>query len=571
MAKNFYNLPSPWNPGYAIPDSVLDEGLERRAFVTGMTPRGTYDDPTIGNAGYDVPRYIDDEGYGQGTFTTKWLPRGYYGPGMPHWLDQTFTKIVGTAPASGDGTVLKMETLGDDAKPYRASARPIDDRFQQFGRRSAAALMNAASSLPEGQRERAMRASMDAMDPGLYGRTITYANRLARRGFPKRAALAHGLAAGITEGMLAELARAGSSRTAPQAHSLPGLGCYGCKTALGATPTMTIVGTVSGSPIAVGPSAPTTAACPTGQTKYKWVEAAGGVAAHWERARTGESGVCISGAAPSGPPGGVTVTDTNVLVVGPLEMPANANRSSFLTFKSPSDIARVSGLAEWIRKAWTTETGGGGFLVWNPSDANSIGSRAGWQAYVNPWIAAVGIAPGTKIDTRKVMSFLPGASYKFPNPIDGNKEWAVTIGLYTQDGKLPAPPAGANDQTVPLMLRIAIVKPSDPGLLSKVLSTVAKVAKPAAVYGGGILSGAIDMVGDLACQLVTQPGAAAAAAAASGGAAAVGTSIAAGICGNPSQPIPVPVAEPTDYTMPIVIGAGAIGLALILSKKKKKG
>ena len=37
-----FNLPPSWDPGYALPDNVKDEGLERRAFVTKQMPRGTY-------------------------------------------------------------------------------------------------------------------------------------------------------------------------------------------------------------------------------------------------------------------------------------------------------------------------------------------------------------------------------------------------------------------------------------------------------------------------------------------------------------------------------------------------
>lgn len=71
-----YNLPPPWDSGYALPQNVRDEGLERRAFVTKEMPRGTYDAPNVGTGGYAVPKYVMDEGYGQGTFTTKWLPPG---------------------------------------------------------------------------------------------------------------------------------------------------------------------------------------------------------------------------------------------------------------------------------------------------------------------------------------------------------------------------------------------------------------------------------------------------------------------------------------------------------------
>jgi hypothetical protein len=88
MAKNFFNLPPPWNPGYALPSNVKEEGLERHAYVTKMLARGTYDNSTDGSAGYAIPSYVRAEGTGRGTFTTMWTPRGYYGPRIPNYLNR---------------------------------------------------------------------------------------------------------------------------------------------------------------------------------------------------------------------------------------------------------------------------------------------------------------------------------------------------------------------------------------------------------------------------------------------------------------------------------------------------
>ena len=35
-----YNLPPPWNSGYALPQNVADEGLERHAYTTAWAPDG---------------------------------------------------------------------------------------------------------------------------------------------------------------------------------------------------------------------------------------------------------------------------------------------------------------------------------------------------------------------------------------------------------------------------------------------------------------------------------------------------------------------------------------------------
>lgn len=38
---SFYRMPSPWNPGYAIPNYVMAEPPERGTFTTQWMPRGT--------------------------------------------------------------------------------------------------------------------------------------------------------------------------------------------------------------------------------------------------------------------------------------------------------------------------------------------------------------------------------------------------------------------------------------------------------------------------------------------------------------------------------------------------
>jgi len=78
-----YNLPPFWSRGFAIPDYVRVEDLQRLAFVTQQMPRGTYDNPDVGAAGYAVPDYVMKEGYGQGAVITKWMPRGT-APKIPH-------------------------------------------------------------------------------------------------------------------------------------------------------------------------------------------------------------------------------------------------------------------------------------------------------------------------------------------------------------------------------------------------------------------------------------------------------------------------------------------------------
>jgi hypothetical protein len=85
-----YRLPSAWSSGYAIPNNVRDEGLQRNAIVTKQMKRGTYDNPTFVNSGdYATPSYVQAEAYGQGARTTDWTAGGtYIGSKIPYWLNQ---------------------------------------------------------------------------------------------------------------------------------------------------------------------------------------------------------------------------------------------------------------------------------------------------------------------------------------------------------------------------------------------------------------------------------------------------------------------------------------------------
>lgn len=239
-----YNLPPAWDPGFALPDNVRDEGLERRGFVTKQMPRGTYDMPKVGSGGYVLPPNVQAEGYGQGTYTTKWLPRGYYDVKVPHWLNQRplllsdsrlpgsrrGRKAVMAAPImvqpDNQGTAVAVSGLGDDLPPV----------FTRYGQRAADILIRSVAGLPQPAAKAKLKQIMDAVDPTLWGRTAQLTRGYMDQGLQGWDALRAGLATAMSAGIAAEIIRTGLSRTAPQARSLLGLGCYGCAAALGATP-----------------------------------------------------------------------------------------------------------------------------------------------------------------------------------------------------------------------------------------------------------------------------------------------------------------------------------------------
>ena len=177
-----FHLPPSWDPGFALPDNVKDEGLERRAFVTKQLPRGTYDNPSVGTGGYAVPGYIRADGLGQGATVTKWAPSGtYYGPKLLHNLNSRPTANV-SGRARGRQTIAftrhqqalpaqisAMQGLGDVASVVGAD--PFPEPYQSYGIKAAAIIMSQVSQQPQAKRKVLLKKIMDAIDPTLWTRT----------------------------------------------------------------------------------------------------------------------------------------------------------------------------------------------------------------------------------------------------------------------------------------------------------------------------------------------------------------------------------------------------------------
>lgn len=215
-----FNLPPPWDPGFALPGNVRAEGLQRRGFVTEWMPRGTYDQPVVGTGGYAVPQYVMDEGYGQGTFTTTWEPRGEYDGGkIPHWLDKR-PQLIGDSrrPRGGRNVTVAVPVsgLGDDASAPQSLA--------DFGEKGAAMIIAQIAQFPAAKRTWHLRLILDKLDPTLWKRTRDIAAALVASGVAKGAAFRQALARALTAGFAAELIRLGQTGGAPQPGSLLGLG-----------------------------------------------------------------------------------------------------------------------------------------------------------------------------------------------------------------------------------------------------------------------------------------------------------------------------------------------------------
>lgn len=205
-----FNLPPPWSSGYAYPQNVIDEGLERHAYVTEQTPSGTYDNPTLygGSGNYATPQYIVDEQYGQGAAVTRWAQRGSYpGARIKHWLDHASSKMVASARLPGGITKLSMQAMSD----YETAATG-EAAFSEYGTRIANMLINTVQGLPVSHRVKFMRQVMDRIDPTLYARAELAAQPELKAGATPTVALARGIAHAASHGMARELVALGRGK-----------------------------------------------------------------------------------------------------------------------------------------------------------------------------------------------------------------------------------------------------------------------------------------------------------------------------------------------------------------------
>jgi hypothetical protein len=585
-----YNLPSAWDAGYALPDNVLDEGLERRAFVTKQMPRGSYDNPAVGTGGYAVPQYIKDEGYGQGTHTTTWQPSGsYVGPRVPKWLNRrpTITKVQ---QRPGGQKVFTVRAMGDDEAPMPAM-------FNDYGQRAASALFDSVGHLPPAARIHALRKVMDSVDKSLWARTQEIAKRYIAQGATPQQAVPHALARALSTGIAAEIIQTGLRRQAPQAASLLGLGCYG-PTAMGlitaddlsrgtrTTTTKTRVTTTAGtvvvspdtSPVQIEPvPSPTPAPAPAPPP----VVTVGGFAFN----PAALTRVWATGSAPS-----ATVANRaappDVMIDDPQKVPQEV-----IDYLRDQLLTPVDG--EPTRSFCSTDAATG-FPTWDAST----------------WFGRFGITCETPLNLHPLWhlrtTIAPFARVK--NEFTG-EDMVLHITLGSRDPSKPPDPGygqGApTNYTNPLVLKAWLSKVPDRSLWDTIwkgvtylpmkiaTGVIAPVVAPIVtpiVQGGIDLAGAvtdavkdgINKLGDLACSLLQTPGVGAAAGAAAGTAAGVppqagaaagqtGAQIAQGVCGAPPPPVaPPPPAGPSVLTLALLGGGVALAAVALLGGKRSE-
>lgn len=550
----FYNLPPSWNPGYADPEYVQDEGLQRRAFVTRMSPRGTYDDPKVGAGGYALPNYIGKEGYGQGTYVTKMTKRGTYnGPAVPNYLDRQ-PKVIGERAIGKGAAIVSFALSGIDPQDVAST-----NMYAKFGARAAARIIAHVMRMPPQQRRAAMKAALNAMDPSLFGKAERYSNELVTSGVPVQVALARGLARAITEGMLLELERSGRTGTLPQAKSLPGLGCYrerGSLGALGAIERITTTNTTMTPTGTCAPPAGYTWDVSTGQPFLRRIKVG-------EVPREGPCGGSVSQSSPTTEIGTGPAREGEMLEVGPsssrvwFKIPVQGGRLRFTQLtRAQLDAKHVTASQrEMLGSSLTAD-------AWADIQAQVIGMSKladKLKAFMDvSMIDGTSMGIPAQIADVVVNGKFPLYNFQWPaeGPIKGRR-----VGLYirfTGSSSLPQ-----------WEMQYRINEPSDPigaafswikGLFARIVNVVKDV---------------VEEIGDMACNLVNNPAAPAAAASAAssspqGAAAAAGVAIAASACSKGLPPSAAPtVIGGMDMNTVVLLGAGAL-VVVALAKRKRK-
>lgn len=615
-----FNLPSAWTPGLALPPNVVDEGLQRRAFVTQQEPDGTFDNPAVGTGGYVVPQYVVDEGYGRGTFVTAWSPRGtYFGPGLPDWLNYPVATIKAVSSPRDGAVTYTMETLhglsGTDAAP--SSGLPTG--YQKYGNHVASLMLNHAKSFPPARRKTELKRVMDKVDPTLWTRAASNAKALTSRGVAPNVALHQGLSVALGHGILKEVIATGKTGRRPAARGQLGLGCYGrvaTQGFLGALGDATKVLTSAASPVKI-----VVAPAPTVR------DHSGGA---------GEGGVTTTGSGPQ-----VTTVRTGaradsaqaaadaalgpMMTVGPFKIPSRQQEWTLGALVRDNRTTSNPNAPIWSGMSAADQKKFGDAIVreWqlmianSAADANSRLVPAAELGIVVPplfkqidggisaddlaahVIANVRNATGNDakrlaqysqpgwvpLDLFKHGDHVPPPLFRAHHPtfdkdyglyLLGNKAAFTDVGTKAQyagknlsaDGDVMSDavsPTQVVDYHVggPLRFQWREVMVADKGLWGSIWDLITDIG----AYIEDAVNTVVDAIGDAACALVGSPAGLVGAAAVGGPAGVAGVKVAQGACANPAPP-PM-VAPSSSLLVPLAIGAAALGVVFLATHKKK--
>jgi len=574
-----YRLPSPWNPGYAVPDNVQAEGLERRAFVTKQARRGTYDDPTVGTGGYVVPQYVQSEGYGRGVHTTAWAPSGSTpGVSIPNYLNQR-PHTVASSPLPGGGAAVTRPT----------GAVAVPPAYQAYGRKAASIVLKKLQKVPPAAQPQQLKAALDGIDRKLHPRAMKATKALGNL----HAGLAHAFGATLLE----QVIETGKSGRAPRKGlmTMGSCGICGSRSALGATPLLKakplLVGNMSSLLAKLLPNAasgPGGIAPGTCDSSGQYIWDAGGF---WRRMKKGETCLATSSTKIDVTDhrggfqgGGYSVVDANGKPVSVPQVPTTITPGTTkLITVGPFTFPLVDQMnIHWsglLPQSWRDAINAQLTKDCHPCIESSMRSAGNGTIYsqlrtfLGPEMPSTinhdffGVNYGGNYGTVKTPFGTVSAWDRKPSqPIatttrpDNGEKWALYAYLEPRDNTKVY-----NADTNPWNLRIVWRKADESvwGWIWDVISTIGDWAEDA-----------IDAIGSLTCDLLTNPvgqaGAVAAGAAAGGAggaqAGAAGASIGAQMCAQP----PPTVVQTSSSILPLaILGAGVIGAGLLITRKKK--
>jgi hypothetical protein len=614
-----FNVPPPWDPGFALPDNVRDEGLQRHAFVSDMLPRGTYDNVNPGTGGYNIPSYVQKEGTGRGTYTSKMAPRGSYaGPVVPAWLNKHPVQVQGNGRVAGVQTYIGLGSSDD----LESSTQEIPEPYKSFGTKAARILIGGVSGIPASHRTSHLKAVMDHLDKSLWSRTAKISQRYQRQGMPLQQAFPAALARGLSTGLLAETMAYGTGkktlkRRAPAPNSLIGVGCYGMGAmgddAAPVTAPVSRAGALGASVLAKLVSAIKPCTPPPGLT---WNGTAYVDSVWWQTPK----------AAPGCPdPATVPIqsanyTDPNtyfMLKMPDGSMPPMKIRAHNKTIawklvgtppnSNPGGIIAVPtstigpDAKTWLKKVLTS--GGGDFYAMSSIPdkvklkyAGPLPGQAGpWNAQLAAILRPLGITPGTSINWSRLTGETALARAKHPTSGD---DYILRLVLdrvsptNTPDDGLPgaynatvksstgiAQPASTSDQiqsmihdstvTNPLALWVEWV-PRPQSFLSSVWDGLTWLATEFIA----VISATLGAIGSLVCATMASPNAPAGAAVMGTAvgvppqAAAGGANIARQAC---APPVPAYLPPPdSGWGLPLLIAGGVAAVAILAGRKGKE-